>query len=133
MKWKKIVLGNFRYSMCFPVDSVLNSVVLDLTPVILDLLPVILVLITVALDLLPVKLKPKYKGFFRGFPHVRKNIVVLLNFSFFRDFRPFFSGFRSSCSEMRTYVKVFLKGFQYEIEKISSFLGILDLFPCIFL
>ena len=58
--------------MYIPVDSVLNSVVLDLTPVILDLIPVILVLIPVALDLIPVKWKPKYKVFSGFFLMLRK-------------------------------------------------------------
>ena len=65
---ENIVLGKFRsYSMYIPVDSVLNSVVLDLILVISDLIPVILDIIPVTLDLIPVKLKPKYKVFFRSF------------------------------------------------------------------
>ena len=77
-------------------------------------------------------MKTEVQGFFRGFPYDRENIVVLLNFRFSRDFMPYSSGFKY-CSEMKTDVKVFSRGFQHEIEKISSFLGILDLFPCIFL
>ena len=48
---ENVVLENFRsYSMFIAVDSVLNSVVLDL-------IPVLLVIISVALDLIPVKWK----------------------------------------------------------------------------
>ena len=52
MKLQKMsFLGNFRsYSMYIAVDSVLNSVALDLIHVILFLIPV-------ALDLIPVKWK----------------------------------------------------------------------------
>ena len=42
--------------MYIPVDSVLNSVVLDL-------IPVLLVIISVASDLIPVKWKPMYEVF----------------------------------------------------------------------
>ena len=53
---ENVVLGNFRsYSMYIAVNSVLNSVVLDLIPVIL--------VIPVALDLIPVNWKPTYKVF----------------------------------------------------------------------
>ena len=51
------MLGKFRsYSMYIAVDSVLNSVGLDLIPVLLDI-------ISVALDLIPVKWKPMFEVF----------------------------------------------------------------------
>ena len=65
---------------------------------------------------------------------IRSNIpifsVVLGNFrSFPRNFSPYSSCFRSCSSEIKSDVQIFFRGFQYGIEKQSSFWGTLDLIP----
>ena len=50
---------------------------------------------------------------FQRFHYITENIVVLLNFRVSRDFSPYSSGFRSSCSEMKTDV------FQNKIKRLK--------------